>query len=192
MATKTLIAEIDRLLRPLGFIKKKAVWNRKVGSLTDVIDIQDSKGRDSLTINAGVFRRDFFKFCWDIPIPTFVREPMCTVRSRIGNLFGSKDVWWDQNDPNMIPDILEKLSTYVLPFLEQMHSSKAMEEFLDKTNVIKQRYPPPIIYLALLKNENGNRVGACNILSQLFEKTNTTWKPTVAQVRESLACQNEE
>ena len=188
MTTEMLASEIDRLLRPLGFKKKKAVWNRKVESLVDVIDIQDSKDRDSLTINAGVFRSDFFKFCWDTPIPTFIAEPMCTVRSRIGRLFGSQDVWWDRNDPNMSTDIIEKLNKYLLPFLERMHSAKAMEKFLEEANVFKQKYPPPIIYLALLKSENGDKDGARTLLSQLSRKTNTTWKPTVDKVMESLAC----
>jgi hypothetical protein len=39
MCTKTVISHLGRLLKPLGFSRQKATWNRKAESIVEVIDV---------------------------------------------------------------------------------------------------------------------------------------------------------
>jgi len=152
MSTKNIKARLDELLKPIGFVRHKDVWNRKFGTFIDVIDIQTSKAGDTITINSGVLNSEVSKLFSGAPLgSTNVDEPSCTVRARVGQLIDDKDLWWSLSDSAIEKDVVEKVVTYVLPFLERMHSIEAMEQFLIDANVVKKNYPPPIIYLALLK-----------------------------------------
>ena len=94
MSTKTVVMRLDELLTPLGFEWQKRTWNRRSGSLIDVIDVQVSKAGDAMTVNAGVMDPVVRLKCWGTDPPGFVEEPQCTVRVRVGQLIGTKDVWW--------------------------------------------------------------------------------------------------
>jgi hypothetical protein len=75
------------------------------------------------------------------------------------------------SDRKTLDDVAAKITAYVLPFLDRMHSLDAMEQFLANAQVMKQKYPPPIIYLAILKCERGDRTGACALLADLHKRT---------------------
>jgi hypothetical protein len=188
MSAKPVITRIDELLKPLGFARQKAIWNRNVGSFIDVIDVQTSKAGDAITINAGVLRPDVHTKCWGTEPPAFIEEPSCTVRARVGQLIDGKDVWWRLSDRKTLDDVAAKITAYVLPFLDRMHSLDAMEQFLANAQVMKQKYPPPIIYLAILKCERGDRTGACALLADLHKRTVGAWQARISQVTERLAC----
>jgi hypothetical protein len=49
---KAMIRRADQVLRPRGFMRKKARWYRKVSDFLEVIDFQISKEGDAITINA--------------------------------------------------------------------------------------------------------------------------------------------
>ncbi|HZR38464.1 MAG TPA: DUF4304 domain-containing protein [Nevskia sp.] len=132
-----------------------------MGFLVDVVDIQTSNSIDQLTMNAGVLHRQVSLICWGIAPSSFVQEPYCTVRARIGELMDGTDLWWPRDDNVVVEDILQKLSEYVLPFLEKMHSLTALEEALALKAQGKRRPTyPEILYFAVLKYLNGDLVGA--------------------------------
>ena len=97
MTAFTVIAELDELLKPLRFTRKKMVWNRLVGRVVDVVDIQISKAGDTITVNTGVLDRDVHAKLWNEQPPSFVQEPSCTVRARVGELINGHDRWWPLN-----------------------------------------------------------------------------------------------
>lgn len=188
MSTKVVIARMDELLKPLGFTRHKATWNRRSNSFIDVIDVQTSKAGDTMTINAGVLHPEVHRKCWATELPAVIEEPSCTVRVRVGQLLDGKDLWWRLSDAGILDDIAEKVAAYVLPFLERMHSLEAMEQFLTNAKVTKQKYPLPIICLAILKGEQGNRTGACALLTELGEKSVGAWRTRIREVAGRLGC----
>jgi hypothetical protein len=188
MSTKPVIARMDELLKPLGFARHKATWNRKSDSFVDVIDVQTSKAGDTITINAGVFHPDVHRKCWATEPAAVVEEPSCIVRARVGQLLNGKDLWWRLDDARILDDVVEKLNAHVLPFLERMHSLEAMEQFLTNAQVTKQKHPLPIIYLAILMSEQGNRTGACALLTELGEKSVGAWRTRIGEVARRLGC----
>ena len=110
------------------------------------------------------------------------------MRARIGRLIEGKDHWWRLTDEGIVADVVQKVAAYVLPFLERMHSLEAMEQFLMTAQVTKQKYPPPVIYLAILKNERGDRTGACALLTELGEKSVGAWRTRIGEVAGRLGC----
>jgi len=189
MSSKPIIQRTDEVLRPLGFFRHKATWNRSSEPFVDVIEIQKSKSGDTVTVNAGVLHPGVHKQCWGTELPAIIQEPECIVRARIGHLVEGKDIWWQLNDPATLNEIPEKLITYVLPFLARMHSLGAMEQFLTAAHVIRQKYPPPIVYLAILKSELDDKPGACALLADLRRQTTAAWLPRVRDVIKRLKCE---
>jgi hypothetical protein len=154
----------------------------------DVIDVQVDKAKDAVTVNAGVLAPEIYRACWGADPPTPVQEPHCTVRVRVGELVEGKDVWWRCDQPGIDNEMTEALRAYVLPFLERMHATRALEDFLADSNVTRQRYPPPVIYLALLRKERGDLPGACAILRDLHDHAGGSWKARVGQLIEAIRC----
>lgn len=188
MSTKAVIDRLDELLKPLGFTRHKATWNRRSDSFVDVIDVQTSKAGDTMTINAGVLHSEVHRKCWAVELPVVIEEPACIVRARIGQLLDGKDLWWRLGDARILDDVAEKVTAYVLPFLERMHSLAAMEQFLTNMKVTNQKYPLPVIYLAILKSEQGDRTGACALLTELGEKSVGAWRTRICEVAGRLGC----
>jgi len=188
MSEKFITARMDELLKPLGFSRHKGIWNRRTGSFVDVVDVQVSKANDAMTINAGVLHPEVHRKCWAAEAPPVIEEPLCTVRARIGQLVEDKDLWWQLHDGGAGNDVVEKLNRYVLPFLERMHSIDAMEKFLSESEVTKQKYPLPVLCLAILKNERGDKTGACSLLAEFGKKTVGAWRTRINEVAQRLQC----
>ena len=189
MSAKTVVMRLDELLTPLGFERQKRTWNRRSGSLIDVIDVQVSKAGDAMTVNAGVMDPVVRLKCWGTDPPGFVEEPQCTVRVRVGQLIGTKDVWWSFSDGDAVEKVIEVATAHVLPFVERMHTRDAMEAFLVASEVVKQKYPPDIVYLAILRNERGDREGACAVLAELQQNAlGGAWRSRIGEVTQRLDC----
>ncbi len=190
MSAKVVLKDLDKLLLPLGFRRQKETWNRRSGPFVDVIDVQVSKSGDTMTVNVGVLDPEIYSQCWGEDPPRFVQEPQCTVRARIGELMEGRDVWWPLDDAGLVENVVEAVRTHAPPFLERMHRRGAMEGFLISSNVIKPKhpYPPPVIYLALLMNKRGDRLGACKLLGELQERVLGAWRTRVCEIASTLGC----
>jgi hypothetical protein len=177
---KAVLKQLDELLLPLGFRRQQETWNRQLETLIDVIDVQVSKGGDTMTANVGVLDPELHSQCWGEDVPSFVQEPQCTVRARVGQLMSGRDVWW----PVGSREAVDAVATCALPFLERMHAPGRMEEFLASSSGVKAKHPhpPPVIYLALLMNKRGDRTGACKLLSELQERALGAWRARVREV----------
>jgi len=188
MNAKAVTVRLDGLLKPLGFERQKTTWNLKSGSFVDVVDVQISKNRELITVNAGVLHPVVHAKCWDGDLSKFIEEPTGTVRARIGQLIDGNDLWWQLDADGVAGEIADAVNTYVLPFFEHMHSLNGMRQFLTNADVVKHKHPPPIIYLAILKHEQGDSDGACSLLSDLKRKTVGAWHSRISQIEERLSC----
>jgi hypothetical protein len=188
MTTNEIVTSLDRVLKPLGFVRRKGTWNRTVEMFVDVLDIQISKNGDTATLNAGVLEKSVYTECWGKELDEFVEEPFCTVRARIGELIDGKDKWWPVGHNETDGDMAAHISKFFLPFFEKLHSLERMREWLIRTNVVAQKYPPPVICLAVIEHRLKNEDEACAILSKLSTKVPGSWKVRVGEVTERLGC----
>jgi len=189
MTKQTIIARLDRVLKPVGFVRRKARWNRRVDVFVDVIDLQISKDGDTITVNAGVLDTVVHVTLWGGATPAFVDETLCTVRARIGALIDDKDKWWELGARRSADDIADEVSARVLPFLERLHSREAMERWLTEAEVVRKHYPPPILSLAILKSLLGRTEEACAVLAQLREDPAGAWQTRFTDVAARLGCE---
>jgi hypothetical protein len=189
MSSRTILTRIDAVLKPLGFAWHKVTWNRKSPPFVDVIDVQTSKAGDSMTLNAGVLHQTVHSISWGTEPAAVIQAPSCTVHVRVGQLVDGKDVWWQLDDQAILDDVVGKLGARVLPFLTSMHSIVAMVQFLMSTEA-KRKYPDPwsIIYLAILKSEQGDNAGACVLLAEFRKKAGEAWKSRIGEVSARLGC----
>jgi len=170
---------IDDVLRPIGFKKKRHVWNRNHENYIDVVDMQIAKSGDGLAINIGVFEREIYTECWQERGPEFVDEASCIVRTRLGQLIDGKDRWWKLGDPDGLREVKKALGEFGLEFVERMHSARGMELFLDESGVRKSYYPLPAIYLAIIILKSGNRSDGCQLLQELKGRNTGDWQRRV-------------
>jgi hypothetical protein len=186
MSVRVIKAQMDRLLRPLGFAVRNATWNRKAGSFVDVISVEVSKSRDTATISAGVVDRDVHALLWGPPV-LFIQEPLCTVRARIGELIDNYDRWWEIDDVTTPGAMADDTAASVLPFLDRMHSREHLRQWLVSTKVTTRRYPPPIISLAILESLLGDPGKGRALLAELQNNTSSTgWGARAAEVAAQL------
>lgn len=188
MSTTAVVERLHELLAPRGFERQKRTWNRKSHTFVDVIDVQVSKAGDAVTVNTGVLDPDVYKGCWGTDPPAFVDEPSSTVRARVGQLMGDRDVWWPISEAETPESVVEAVAANALTFVERMHSREAMVEFLMASGVLRQKYPPPIIYLAILRNDLGDNLGACSVLDELRKTARGAWRARVIEVSVRLGC----
>ena len=188
MSEKAIVSKLDDLLKPLGFTRQKTAWNRRSGYVIEVIDVQVSKAGDTATVNAGVLDTDAYVKLWGGEPPGFVEEPACTIRARVGELIDGKDLWWQLNDDHVADKVSKAITDHVLPFVKRMRSRQDMVQWLMDTQVVKKRYPPPIINLAILQNLLGNSSEGCALLAEVQKKAIGAWRARVAEVTERLSC----
>lgn len=188
MSTALIVARLDRELAPRGFRRKKTTWNRERDSFVDVVDVQVSKSRDTVTMNAGVLYRPIYFACWGEESKPFVVEPSCTVRARIGQLLDNRDRWWDIGSESVADEMAECLETCIFPFLDGMQSLESMQDWLASTGLPSSKWPLPSIYYALLQSQLGDQEGACNTLTELEGKALGAWKAGAKEVAVRIGC----
>lgn len=188
MSTTAIITRLDHYLAPLGFKRRKTVWNRACDQFVDVIDIQCSKGKSAATVNAGVLERGVYATCWGREVGSFVEEPFCTVRARIGNLFGNLDKWWDLKGVDTVNEMTESVKVHAIPFVERMHNLNRMIEWLALTGSPSPKTPLSAIFFAVLHQRTGNVQQACSILADLQAKVRGAWNIRVREVSERIGC----
>ena len=183
MSIKPFVTSLHEVLKPHGFKRRGATWNRRSSIFIDVIDIQ--RAGDSFTINAGVFDSEVSQICWDKVSPDWVEEPSCIVRTRIGELIGEYDVWWPVNDLEVGHEIKERVSSLILPFLDGLHSRYAIIETLKKEVVLNKNSYDFLsrIYLAILMKLEGE---GSRGLALLKEITSDVWRARIDGVLNRL------
>ena len=183
MTKRQLISKLDDALGKYQFYRSGSVWNRDYADFIDVIDLQISKSKDTFTINVGVANKFVMQACWGIDGSDVVEEPKCTVRARLGELMYGRDVWWNLTDDDGVDEILSGIQNTAIPFLQHNHSVDHMIENLGN-DPASRRYPPGIIYLALLHQQKGES-GRCR---EMFETMRLTgaWNQKASEIFAAL------
>jgi hypothetical protein len=119
MSLKAVVAQVGAMLKPLGFSRKNATWNRQSGSFVQVINLQSSQFSETLTANLGVFDKEIYERFWKRSPAGVVREADCIVRSRSGELMDGFDRWWAVEAEGTATEIARDLTEHALPFLDR-------------------------------------------------------------------------
>lgn len=188
MTLAAITESLDRELRPLAFGRRKLTWNRQIGSFVDVLELQEGRLDGTVTINLGVVHAGIYELLWGRPIPALVAEHQCIVGTRIGELVDKKDRWWPVGDSNSVDEISSVVRTNAHLFFDRLHARAAMRQWLLDAGVLKQRYPKPIIYLAILENSLGRSDRSCEILESLRNASIGNWSSKVMEVAKRLDC----
>jgi len=184
MKVKQLIANINNILVSRGFYRKNKIWNRQSDEYVDVIDIQTSKYRDAFCVNLGISEKFVTKMCWNIDGQSFLDEPSCTVRARLGILSYGKDKWWSLDDDLEYQEISSKICDVAIPFFDINHSVNKMIEYLE--SLPGNKYPPESVYLPLLYYRKGERQRCMDMLRDIEEKFSGGWRQKVSDIISSL------
>jgi len=185
MRTSAFTSEIDAILQPLGFQRRKNVWNRRDDRFVDVIDLQRTKAGDTATLNLGVVEPGAYELCWGEQPPVFIQEPFCTVRTRLLDE-GGRELWWSVADVASPSRMGEQLQTQGLRFINSMHSSAAQREWLERSAL--QKYPPNAIYLAWIMADQGDHEHACALLKSLRRRPVGAFLEKVERAAIQLGC----
>lgn len=156
MTKKHLRSKIDDVLEKYQFYGNGPLWNRDYSEYVDAIHLQIGKFGDRFTINVGVADKFVINACWEPSSADLVDEPLCTVRTRLGELLYGRDVWWSLSDSESVEEVLRGIHDLAIPFLELNHHIDHMIESLENDPAAR-RYPPGAIYLALLYYRKGER-----------------------------------
>lgn len=184
MKKSQLISKIDEILEKHQFYKRGLIWNRDYPDFVDVIDLQISKSKDRFTVNTGVADKFVIHACWGMDGSDVVEEPSCTVHMRLGELLHGRDVWWDLSDDDDIEAVLSGIQEAAIPFLQLNHSIDHMIKTLENDPASK-RYPPGVIYLALLYYRNGESDRCKEIFKSL--KLNGAWSQKASDILTALS-----
>lgn len=122
-------------LKPLGFRKYGRTLHRFVsGDISQVISFQVGKPTSGmgglLCINLGIRVPECAERCFQTSVEQkkYYHEYECTIRSRLGTVSGSDEVWFDlrKRTDKIEKKILEELSQTVLPVFDILSSREAI------------------------------------------------------------------
>ncbi|WP_137387970.1 DUF4304 domain-containing protein [Rhodoligotrophos defluvii] len=187
MSKVEIITKADQLLKPLGFKRHKATWNRRMDGFIDVVDLQASKSGDSFLINSGVLDLEVEAIYRGHSISGFVYEPYCTLRMQFGELRTGRPAWWDFGNPAAPVEISSDMQRYVLPNLDIMRDREFMKNRLGRNVGRKSGYVPDFLRYSILEALTGRADIACKTLEELAQKF-VGWRENVFQVAERLHC----
>jgi hypothetical protein len=183
---------LDLILDPNGFHRKKRTWNRRVGDLIDVIDIQETRWRTAentqFTLNVGILWPRVFEICWGKRAPSHSLETSCTARIRVGQLSEERrDLWWEleEEEPLDITRISNTLHSVVLPFLAKVETPRQLIDGLKENESWQINAPLRQIYVAigeaLLGDQHAAREGFRAVI-----RSGDEWSQTARLASERL------
>lgn len=144
------------LLKKVGFKKKGRCWNKQVGDLVHVIQLQVSRYNTaddgSFTLNIGVFHSQVFSIIWDKYPPRHVPIENCIFSVRVGFIDAAQqnsndvyDIWWSIDSKTNMEALLEEIdvsiSEKILPFLSRLSDAASVLECIERTNRYRNEMP---------------------------------------------------
>jgi hypothetical protein len=145
-AERNLQSEFDEILKnlvfpffkELGFKKNGNGFNKKIGEITQVVNIQKSRWNNkdnvSFTFNIGFFSAEIYIDFWNKGIPKFIKDYDCQITYRLGQLTKGSDYWYELNEriekANLEIEIYENLNHYLKPFIEKTIDLNSLKELI--------------------------------------------------------------
>jgi hypothetical protein len=196
---KLISDHIHPVLMRIGFKRKANTWNQANDTSTLVINLQSSQWNSdyagSFTINLGVFVPQVYEICWSKNAPSFITEPQCLIRRRIGDLISEGDVkldhWWSietsTDTAYLGGQVVDVLIRQGVPFLSQFKSLSIVHDFLISNAKQNDVAPLKLIYIAIIKHLMGDQAGARRLLAiNAVTDAEKAWLPLIEGVRNRL------
>jgi hypothetical protein len=187
METNDVIEKVNRLLlKPLGFVRKGALFNRRRGNIVDVVDFPVNKAGDAVTLEAGVQHDELYAALWEAPPPRFCNEAACIVHARIDALVEGHEAWWPLADPDAPARAVSAMEGPVLRFLQGHHDLAAIDRFLANA-IATDRAPRSLRYLAIVRHRRGDAAAASALLTEVESRADGDWSQRAATLAARLA-----
>jgi hypothetical protein len=132
---KILSGHLTPRMKSHGFRRKGQRFWRDSGHVIDVLELQKSQWNSckgaQFTINLGTYWPAIGGSSSGRVATLSPKSYECTIVERIGKLFGDgRDFWWEVSTARDIPrhgqDVCEKVTTFGVPWLDSMHTVRAM------------------------------------------------------------------
>jgi hypothetical protein len=192
MDTRNAVIEaVNRfVLKPLGFTRKGALFNRHRGEFVDVVGFPANKAGDAVTIEVGVQHDGIYEALWDAPPPRFCSDAACIIHAHLEDLVEGAGHWLPLADPEAPERAVAAVEGPVLRFLQGHHDLPAMDAYLVKA-IEARRDPRSLLYLAIVRHRRGNAAGAATLLAEVAEGVDPDWALRAASVTQRLKAQAE-
>jgi hypothetical protein len=185
MIPRSIVIAIDKTLRPHGFNAKKAIWNRKGASFTDVVSLQMDSSLEEFAVNVGVLYPRAYTECFGKTLPEVVNDIHCTVRWRLRE--GASAVeWWNLDDGHAPMTVARALEEQSLPTMDGLHALDSMERFLAAMQATRGSHLPEEVYRAIILADLGRLPEARSVLVALSAKTSDPWRVRIDEVERRL------
>jgi hypothetical protein len=190
MDTSNAVVEaVNRfVLKPLGFTRKGALFNRHRGEFVDVVCFPASKAGDAVTIEVGVQHDGIYAALWDAPPPRFCSDAACIIHAHLEELAEGAEHWLPLAEPESPGRAVAAVEGPVLRFLQGHHDLPAIDAFLGRA-IEARRDPRSLLYLAIVRHRRGNPASAATLLAEVARGDDADWALRAASVGQRLEAQ---
>lgn len=159
---------LDRVLVPLGFVRKGPLWNRDRNGYVDVVELQ----RDGAHViaNYGLFVDGAVALLWPSESPSLRQAPDCVVRRRLTRPGTGKyraDVWLNSTEVDWVDELRGYIVEQVLPFLDGMTRHDLLVAEIEGNRPFM---PQDHAYIAFAIAQIGDKTRACEGLAKAIER----------------------
>lgn len=190
MSRKTYASELERVLAPLGFVRRASgyrYWHRTRGQRLEIVDLQTSPIAGT---TANLFSRDLvMEALLHAAMPDASPAHFSYGGTRIGDLIDGKDRWW-KNDPNGPQELAEAVAAHAPAHFDRLLAPPVKEDLKERAaNPREWSRAHSTIYLALLLYRAGELEDARKVLDRKLSKfTSEELLEDVETVRLWLGC----
>jgi hypothetical protein len=182
----TIRKSFNQILLPLAFHHEGETWNRRVGGVIEVVDVQRDRVTSTVAVSVGVCDLELHSKLWRAPAISFARDTDCAVRRRLVRSIDGGD-WWPMA-PIPYEDIAASLSEDGLCFLERMRNRDEQIKWLAAPQMLRRAGPQELICLAYAYQSLGRTAEACELLRKHGRRVVGAWSERVAEVLDELKC----
>lgn len=192
METNDVVEAVNRfVLKPLGFTRKGALFNRHRGEFVDVVGFPTNKAHDAVTIEVGVQHDGVYETLWEAPPPRFSNDAACIVHAHLEELMEGGGHWLPLADPQSPDRAVKVVEGPVLRFLQGHHDLPHIDAFLEKA-VAAHGAPRDRLYLAIVRHRRGNAAGAAEQLAMVANGADADWALRATAVAQRLQAAGQE
>ena len=192
MSSRTYVAELDRVLAPLGFARDHAAkprdawWRRIRNEREEMISLNTS-------INLGTTAQLFSR---DLALERLVREAMPSPSPvhfacggvTIGCLIDGRSHYW-RHDKNGPRELAEAVASRAPAYFDGVPAREASYMESEKASTKEWWRAPDVVELALRLHRAGQNDEACKMINRKLSKfTLPEWARDVEAVRRWLGC----
>jgi hypothetical protein len=189
METNAVVEAVNRfVLKPLGFTRKGALFNRQRGEFVDVVGFPGNKAHDAVTIEVGVQHDGIYETLWEAPPPRFSNDAACIIHAHLEELATDGEHWLPLADPASPDRAVAAVEGPVLRFLQGHHDLPAIDSFLCRALAVR-REPRSLLYLAIVRHRRGNAASAATLLAEVANGADPDWAQRAASVARRLDSQ---